>query len=367
MARAKRAIGIDIGSSAVKMVELSRAGNQVQLERWKIARIKATGPDDFEMATINALRELSIGMKTKGAEIVTSLPGHEAVFKHLNRPQMDPNELSEAMKLDAAQYIPYDAEDAVLRVEMLDEGDEAEGMRVLFVAVRIDAVDDHLRLLEDANLAPTIVDVDSLALANLFEFNQQLGQGSVALVDIGHQATNIHFCADGVSTYIRVIDWGGMRLTEALERGLRISYEEAENVKEGGVTQAMGGAGPSTGEDQTLVAGGGSDATTETNLELGTVSRPVLAELVREIRRSFDYYEKQLYEKPVERIYLTGGSSKFVSLPELLSEELGTEVLPGNPFQFILYDEATQGAEDIASQAPMLAVAAGLAVREVQP
>jgi type IV pilus assembly protein PilM len=121
------------------------------------------------------------------------------------------------------------------------------------------------------------------------------------------------------------------------------------------------------GEDRTLVAGGGPDATTETNIELATVTRPVLAELVREIRRSFDFYEKQLYEKPVERIYLTGGSSKFISLPERLSEELGTEVLAGNPFQFIIYDEAAQDVEDLNSRAPMLAVATGLAVREVQP
>ena len=314
---------------------------------------------------VNALNEVFIGIKPKGAEIVTSLPGHEAVFKYFNRPRMDQNELREAVELDAAQFIPYDVEEAVLRVEILDEGDEAEGMRVLLVAVRIDAVDDHLRRLGDAGIVPTVVDVDSIALANLYEFNQQLGQGSVALVDIGHQATNIHFCADGISTFNRAIDWGGMRLTEALERGLRVSYEEAENVKEGGTSTGL--AGQSRGQDRTLVAGGGSDATTETHLELATLSRPILAELVREIRRSFDFYEKQLYEKPVERIYLTGGSSKFVSLPERLSEELGTEVLPGNPFQFIMYDEAGHGANEIASRAPMLAVATGLAIREVQP
>jgi type IV pilus assembly protein PilM len=300
----------------------------------------------------------------KGGQVVSCVPGHEAVFKYFNKKQMSREELQEVVRLDGAQFIPFDIEEAIINVEVLDEGNEAEGMRVLLVAVRREMLDQHLRILGEAGLDPNVVDVDSIALANLYDFNQQLGEGSVALIDIGHRATNIHFCSDGISTFNRAIDWGGTRLTEAVERSLRISSQEAENVKEG--TSRLGAGGRGSAEDRTLVAGGGGEASTETNVELSTISRPVIAELVREIRRSFDFYEKQLYEKPVERIYLSGGSSKFISLPERLSEELGTEVVAGNPFQFITYDENAADSEELVARAPMLAVATGLAVREVQ-
>ena len=221
---------------------------------------------------------------------------------------------------------------------------------MLVVAARNEVVRSRLEVLNQAGLAPHIMGVDTLALANACELADELTEDeTVAVINLGGTSVNIHFCRDGVSSFMREIGWGGKEIATAIQRALRIEAVTARRVQEGA-------------EDASKWE---SESGEQVSME--SVVRSPIQRLIGEIRRSFDYYEHQLYEKSVDRIILAGGVAPYSLLKEALCREMGIQnVEVANPLRgkvAVAETEDTTVVADVLAHPAQFVVAIGLAGR----
>jgi type IV pilus assembly protein PilM len=150
---------------------------------------------------------------------------------------MSEEELSESIKWEAEQYIPFSIDDVNVDFQKLGPGEQQGQADVLLVAVKKDKINDYINLVKEAGLKPVVLDVDAFALANMYELSYELEAGIIALLNIGASVMNINILKDGMSIFTRDITAGGNRYTEALQRELG-AYEDAEKVKRGEPSRA---------------------------------------------------------------------------------------------------------------------------------
>ncbi|MFC1734694.1 type IV pilus assembly protein PilM [Candidatus Hydrogenedentota bacterium] len=364
MAKFKKAISVDVGTFAVKALQISKSGDSFQIEKSSLAQINQDDyAQDPELAQTSATAAALEGFATKNTFMIGALPGQSVVIRYPRLPQMPEDELQAAIETEAGQSIPYDLEEVTLDSLVLDT--VAEGgenlQRVLLVAAKNEVIESRMRIFDDSGIEPYVFSVDSLAVADAAEFERQFeGVHSVALVNLGANTTNIHFCKDGISNFIRDISWGGQELTTAIQRALRVVYEEAEQMKKDFAEADIAPPDEAPAASPALEPDGGAGAAT-----LEEAVQPIIARLVGEVRRSFEYYEQQLYESPVEKVILTGGVAAFPLVAHSFIQSLGIDnVVVASPATgFTLSGEAAAVFNENPAQ---FAVAVGLAVRGTQ-
>ena len=404
----KNAVGIDIGTHSVKAVQISRAGGGLRIDNVGHARLdRAQMNMDPIAAQAQALQEAVRFMPLQYSMLVGALPGQSVVIRYPRLPNLGREEFAQAVDKEASQNLPYDLTEVNLDwtpVATVTEG-ERTLTKIMLVAAKHETIENRVEVAQSAGLQFAILDVDSLALADAAEalgLTSETDEG-VALVNLGANATSIHFLKEGVSNFIRDVNWGSRELIQAITRARRCEHEEAEQMlfeaakpappasadsgeEPGTSIQEEEPAGPS--EAETSWAGSSVlDPLDDELADLGDLDAPQQAEpaaaapapadksvdelvttplnrLVSEIRRSFDYYEQQLYEQPVSRIILSGGTAQLPVLRQTLAEELGVEhVDVANPMSggLKLGDSASL---DILQEHPaQFMVAVGLAVR----
>ena len=318
--RPQRAVGIDIGCNTVKTVQVIRSGDGLVVERAAKTDVdQEQYAVDPLLALSTAIRDSVSGCDLAQGVIVVSLPGHSVVTRYLKLQEMPREELAGAIEIEAGQSIPYDLSEVMMNHQRLTEVSE-EGqtlVKVLVVAARNEVIHSRLEVLNQAGLAPHIMGVDSLALADACELAGEFIEDEiVAIINLGGTSVNIHFCRDGVSSFMREIGWGGKEIATAIQRALRVEAVTARHIQEGI-------------EDASKWE---SESGEQVSME--SVVRSPIQRLVGEIRRSFDYYEQQLYEKSVDRIILSGGVARYSPLKEAVSREMGIEkVETANPLK----------------------------------
>jgi type IV pilus assembly protein PilM len=286
-----------------------------------------------------AIKELLVAQKIKTKEVVLSVSGSSVIIKRISIADMTDEELTESIKWEAEQYIPFSIDDVNVDFQKLGPG-AAEGQAdVLLVAVKKDKINDYVNLVKDAGLEPVVVDVDAFALANMCELNYEVEAGITALLNIGASVMNINILRDGVSIFTRDITVGGNRYTEALQRDAGLSYEDAEKIKRG---ETVDGAD----RDQ-----------------LNGIIEAVTEDIVGEIQRSFDFFRSTTGSDKVSRVLLSGGCAKISQFTRVLSERLEIPVDIINPFKNIKVDPKFFDAGFISDAAPLAAIAVGLAMR----
>lgn len=364
----KKAIGIDIGTHSVKAVQMSRFRGRLRVEELGYGVVDRNQINvDPVAAHAEALREALKGMNPAQALLVGALPGQTAVIRYPRLPDMPLSEVPQAIEAEAGQNIPYDLSEVFLDsypLETVTEGEERM-LRVLLVAAKEDVVTSRVQIAESAGVQYGVLTVDSLALADAAECCGFLGADeSVALIDIGLTSSSIHFMRDGISNFIRDVSWGAREFIQAIAKAQHSEYEEAEAslialseegpAAQGGELEAPTltddalGAGeeldpvpleamgspldPLDDEMGALGAplGGGSVPAQAADgaaaaPDLREVMRGSFGRLIQEVRRSFDYYEHQLYERPVEHLILCGGVAHLDVVRNTLAEELGIE------------------------------------------
>ena len=283
--------------------------------------------------------------------VVASLSGHSVVTRYLKLQKMPKEELGGAIEIEAGQSIPYDLSEVTMNYQILQDVTE-DGqtlVKVLVVAARNEVIESRLEVLNQAGLAPHIMGVDSLALADACELASELKEDeTLAIINLGASAVNIHFCRSGISSFMREIGWGGKEIATAIQRAFRVEARAAQRIQEG------------TEQPPAATAEMGEPASME------TVVRSPILRLVGEIRRSFDYYEQQLYEKSVDRILLTGGVAPYAPILDAVSRETGIEHIEvANPVKGKVEAlEADGGAvKDLLAHPAQFAVVLGLAGR----
>jgi type IV pilus assembly protein PilM len=345
--RSKGLVGLDLGSSAVKLVELRLKKGEYHLERLGVEPLSPEAIVDGSIMdsslVVDAIHKLNDDTKVKTPQYATSLSGHSVIIKKIQVPAMNEDELGESIQWEAEQYIPFDINDVRLDYVVLgDGGGGRDTMEVLLVAVKRDKVNDYTSVISQTGKTPALVDVDAFAIQNAYEVNYDLDPlKTLALVNMGAAVTNINVIARGSTVFWRDISFGGNQYTEALQRELNLSFEQAEAVKRG------------------ETAGRFSQA------DVRQVLDDVSAEMAGEIRKTFDFYTTTSSEGKVDELVLSGGCALTPGLEQVLRDRFQVPVERMDPLRRIRHRESDFNAEWLQTISPMLAVAVGLAVRRV--
>ncbi len=341
---AKGIIGLDLGSSYLKAVQLKETRSGYELELFDTAPISpeliVEGSIIDAIRLTEALRELVRKARIKAKDAVISISGHSSVIvKRISLPEMSEEELSESIKFEAEQYVPFDIEDVNLDFQILGPKEEPGQMDVILVAVKKDVINDYVSVVKEAGLNTVIVDVDAFALENMYGINYEIEAGrNVALVNIGASAINMNILKAGVSVFTRDSSIGSNIHTDALQKEFNITYEEAERLKRGELLEKV------KPEEATSV--------------MVTASN----EIFGEVSRSLDYFKSSTLQTEVQEVILSGGCALIKDFPRLLSEKIGIPVMLAQPFKNIIIPKKFDltFSEDMA---PIAAVAVGLAIR----
>jgi type IV pilus assembly protein PilM len=344
----KGLVGLDIGSSAIKAVELKaggKGGAEYQLTNIGIEPLPPEAIVDGAImdsgAVIDAVQRLFAAQKIKTPDICTGVSGNAVIVKKISLPQMSAEELGESIHWEAEQYIPFDIQDVSIDYEVIDSGGGGN-MDVLLVAVKKDKISDYTSVISQAGKTPQIVDVDVFALQNCYEVNYGIDPGRVlALLNVGASIMNINIIKGGTSIFNRDIAVGGNQYTDAIQKDLNLSFDQAEALKKGGRVEG---------------------AAVE---NLPPILQAVSENIALEIQKTFDFFKATSSEDRIDRIFLSGGTSKVQGLKELLGERFDAGVEIMNPFNNVTYNPRDFDPEFINEVGPSAAIAVGLAVRRV--
>lgn len=347
--RSKNLVGLDIGTSSVKAVELKEMGKGrgYQLVNLGIESLSPEAIVDGAIMdsglVVEAIQNVFGRNKIKGNDVAMSLSGHSVIIKKISLPAMNPDELAESIQWEAEQYIPFDVDDVNIDYQVLEGGaGTGDGnMDVLLVAVKKDKVHDYTSVITQAGKNAMVADVDVFALQNAFEINYETGGSQLtALVNVGASVTNIAILRDRTSIFWRDISVGGNHYTDALQKELGVTNDQAEAAKRGEDV----GAPP---ERVTAV--------------IDSVNEQVGAE----IQKTLDFFKATSASDPVSMIQLTGGASRTSNLKAYLSRRFETQVEALNPFRGIQVNERAFPPDRLEPMTASAAVAVGLALRKV--
>jgi type IV pilus assembly protein PilM len=347
--RQKLVVGLDIGSSAVKAIELRPAGTTFRVTAFASQPIPPDSIVDGAIidagAVSDAIKRLFQNKAFKTREVAVSLSGNAVIVKKIAVPVMTPAELGESIYWEAEQYIPFDARDVNLDYQILDAGsgpDSKGNMEVLLVAAKKEKISDYANVIQQAGRVPVVVDVDAFALQNAFEANYDIEpEQVVVLLNAGASAININIVSGEQSLFTRDISIGGNAYTEAVQKELSLPFEAAE--------QAKRGASP----------GGVSFD------DVKPVLRAMTENVLLEIRKTFDFFKATAASERIDRVMLCGGASQIDGFADAVGERFGTRVELFDPFRRIAFDAPRLGDVDMEAATPTAAVAVGLALRRM--
>ena len=328
-------LGLDIGAYAIKAVELTMEGRAYTLSGYGYARIPS--PDKVK----DAIREALLAGHISSKRAVTAVSGRGVIVRYITVRRMSPAELKNSIRFEAVRYIPFEMDQVTLDCQKIDEGEEdTPNMKVLVAAVKKSLIQEHIDLVRSAGLEPVVIDVDAFALGNAFlTLGSQVltapDDKALALVDIGGRKTNINIIMRGASHFTREIYLGGVDFSVAIGKRLSLNHEAVDQLK--------------------ISAGDRAAEVAEALLE-------PLADLGREMRLSFDYFEAQS-EREVGQVLLTGGGALLAGVTEGLEEALGRPTTLWDPTEGLVLNLSEAQASRVRENAAGLAIALGLAVR----
>jgi type IV pilus assembly protein PilM len=349
LGKSKAIVGLDIGSSAVKAVELKAAGKGFKVVAFAIQPVPPDSIVDGAIidgaAVADAIRRVFENKAFKTKEVAASLSGNAVIVKKINLPIMTEAELAESIYWEAEQYIPFDIQDVNLDYQILNPGVGAESagtMDVLLVAAKKEKIADYTGVISQAGRIPVVVDVDALALQNAYEMNYGLEPDAVVvLLNAGASAININILTGDQSLFTRDISIGGNAYTEAVQKELNLPFDSAEQAKRGEAVEGV------NADDVTPV--------------LHAMTENVLLE----IQKTFDFFKATATSDRIDKIVLSGGASRVDGFAVALQERFSTAVESFDPFKKIAFDAQKLGIADAESLIPTVAVAVGLALRRV--
>ncbi|MDP3017461.1 MAG: type IV pilus assembly protein PilM, partial [Deltaproteobacteria bacterium] len=343
--RKKGVMGLDIGSSSIKLVELGESKNGYKLQNLGIAPLPPEAIVDGALmdsvTIIDAIRELIANTKAKTKDVITSVSGHSVIVKKITLPLMSDSELEESIQWEAERYIPFDINEVNIDFQIFGSSSEnPEVMDVVLVAAKKDIINDYVSVIIESGLNPVIIDVDAFAIENMLSVNYEMEKDeTVAMANVGASITNINILKNNMTAFTRDIFKGGNQITEEIQRQLHIDYEEAEKIK----------------------VGSKIDATSQSIIQ--EVLKSASESLAIEIGNSMEFFQSTTTYEKISKLYLSGGGSKIKDFDIVLQQHIGIPVEIVNPFKKIEYSEKDFDLEYLREIGPMMAVGVGLATR----
>jgi type IV pilus assembly protein PilM len=343
-------LGVDLGTTSIKIVRLERRGANWSLAHCGVIPYGEDLPMDAPLnerrlqaadALIGYLSENLLGQK----RTAFSISGNSVIVRYVKLPKMKTDELKESLKFEAEPYIPFNIDDVNLGYFII--GDTLEDgrpmMETVLVAAKKDAVETKTDILKEAGLQPVILDVDAFALESIYEIIAPGTTDTVIFMNIGATATSISIVEKGISKVVRDVFIAGNSFTKALQRQMQCDIKTAEEKKK------IWGLSEGSGDSEAQ--------------QIYDALIPVVQDLAAEVRRSIDFYLSQGPDRSVQKILLCGGSASLKNIDKFLARDLAVSTEIFNPFtafgDILITDENR-------SQLPQMAVAAGMAMRNEQ-
>lgn len=347
---ATRAVGLDIGTFAVRAAELNLATGVPTLLRFGQVALPPGAVRDGEVIDVaavgSAIRRLWTQAGFRAKRVVIGVANQRVIIRQADLPQMPEDDLRAALPYEAHELIPIPIDDAVLDFQVLEQVVGSDGeprTRVLLAAAQRDMIQGHLAAVAEAKLSASRVDVVPFALVRaLAGVTDVLGGGTEAIVCVGGGVTNVVVHEDGVPRFVRILSVGGDDITEAIARELATDLDTAEDLKRR--------ASELPGDERT------QQAMRVVNERLGP--------LVEEIRGSLDFYLAQADAAQLRRVLITGGGSRLPGLLDQLQSQLGSNIQPAHTLQTVRLGSIGLSETDLAQAEPLMAVPIGLALAD---
>ncbi|RKZ26715.1 hypothetical protein DRQ20_02290 [bacterium] len=339
--RKRTSVGIDVGSSLIKVVELEGIPKNPKIVRFGMTSLPSHAIVDGDImdreAVIDAIKSLIESLGIEETEVVSAVPGRGVIVKKIQMDRMKESEAEEQIKWVAEQYISFPIDEVVIDFEILNPEVGEDQMEVLLVAAKKEMVEGRLSLLREAGLEPIILDVPAFAIQNVYEFNYEPDpQELIGMIHVGAQFTNITFIQGPVNHFTRDIPTSLTTLSQNLQRELGLPSEETF----------------------ALIRGEGVENVDQASFKMAVNN--FFEDIAVGIERVLPYLPEGV--ERVQRIVLSGGGALLPELPEFLKERFGAEVEILDPFKKIEYEEGIFETEP-AKIAPIAALSIGLAIR----
>ncbi len=343
-------LGLDISSTAVKLLELSRSGGRsgarFRVERYAVEVLPPDAVVEKNIADVDAVGDAiknvvrRSGSRAKQAAVAVS--GSAVITKIITMPaSLSDQEMENQIQLEADQYIPYPLEEVNIDFEVFGPSEKnPEMVDVLLAASRSENVENRVSALELAGLSPTVVDVEAYAMENAFSLiSEQLPDfgvdQTIAIVDIGATNTALNVLHNNKIIYTREQSFGGKQLTEEIQRRYGLSQEEA------GMAKRQGGLPDNY---------------------VSEVLEPFKEALAQQVSRSLQFFFSSSAHNSVDHIVLAGGCASIPAIDELVEEKIGTPTIISNPFTNMSVSSSVK-PQSLSNDAPSLMIACGLALR----
>ncbi len=343
-------IGLDIGSSTIKVAEVVETKNGYALKCFGLydmpyGAIDEGGIRDPEEVA-ETIREALRAHNIKITNAAISIGGYSVVVKKINVQSMTEEALQSTIQFEAEQYIPFDISDVNLDFQILGESEHNPNqMSVLLVAAKKEMIADYVNVLEMSGLAPCIVDVDAFALQNIYELGymgaDSTGAEFVALIDVGASKTSLNILRGGTSLFMRDVSLGCGQTNQKIMAILDCSHDDAEAVK-------FNNNGERISSD-----------------ELKDIESAVIADWCTEISRALDFFYSTYPEERIQKILISGGGGNIINFKKMLALKTSTEVETIDPFKAIGLGEGHIDDDYLKEVASQAAICMGLAIRKV--
>ena len=344
----KPMLGMDISSSAVKLIELSKTGDTFKVEAYRVLPLPPNTIVDKNIADLDALSEtIAAVVKRSGSkltDIVAAVSSSSVITKEIELPAgLTDLQMEMQIEVEADQYIPYPMEEVAFDFDVLGEAENNPDLvRVLLAACRQENVEHRRQALEMAGFNPKVIDVESFAVERAYKLIEgQLDEVSdqvVAIADIGATVFSFTVLVDGKIIYNREQSFGGKQLTEEIQRRYGLSWEEAGEAKrKGGLPE---------------------DYATE-------VLAPFKESLVQHITRSLQFFYSSSHFNYVDQLFLAGGVSALEGLVDEVEQVIGLPTAMANPFANMQLHKSINPTA-LANDAPAMLLAVGLAMRSFE-
>ncbi|MBH80690.1 MAG: pilus assembly protein PilM [Gammaproteobacteria bacterium] len=339
-------LGLDISSTSVKLLELSRANDRFRVESYAVEPLPPNAVVEKNISDVEgvgeAIKRVLNRSKSSVRHAAVAVAGSAVITKTIDMDSaLSDDEMENQITVEADQYIPYPLDEVAIDFEVQGLSERnPERVEVLLAACRKENVEMREAALDLGNVKPAVVDIEAHAMKRAFELlKPQFGNDPddlvVAIVDIGATMTTLSVLADDKSTYTREQLFGGKQLTEEIQRRYSLSFEEA------GLAKKQGGL-PDDYEEEVL--------------------QPFKEAVLQQVTRSLQFFFSSSQYDDVDYIVLAGGTASIDGLAEMIESKLGTPTVIANPFvDMSLSNRVDSNA--LANDAPAMMIACGLAMR----
>jgi type IV pilus assembly protein PilM len=339
--RPKVSAGLDIGSGFIKLVVVDHSKAEPEIVQVATSPLVPDAIVEGEVMdpvlVAETVRAVVDSAGIKKTDIVAAVGGHDVIVKPIPMDRMSEPDAREVIRWEAEQHVPFDMENVQLDFQILDPQGTGPQMRVLLVAAKRELIENRMSMLADAGIHPAVLDVDAFALHNAFEMNYpEAMRGLIALVNIGHEVTNINLLEHGVPILVRDVPFGSRKLREALQRERGFTAQLAENTLQG------------KGEE---------------NIQSLLDER--VDELAVGIERAAAFITAQSGGEGIGRVFLSGGGAAIPGMVTALGQRLGVRTEIANPLQRVRVKPEVMQTAPIDEFGPMLMLPVGLALRTV--